>query len=233
VTSHLEDEPSLGSEALTTLREQMVEDQVRARGVQDPAVLAALERVPRHLFVQTQDREWAYSDRPLPIPGGQTISQPYIVGLMSEAAHASQARRCLEIGTGSGYQTAVLAELCPEVFSIEFVAETARFGHANLRAAGYYDRVHLRVGDGFDGWPEAAPFDTILVTAAPPDVPQPLLDQLAVHGKLVVPVGQPSAIQELQVWTRRSAGSEREAFEVQSLFGVRFVPFLGGRLGER
>ncbi len=145
-----------------------------AQGVSDPRLLAAMRRVPRHLFVPPELERLAYSDRPLPIPGGQTISQPYIVAFMTEAANISPSERCLEIGTGSGYQAAVLAELCAETYSIEYLPEVAAFGRANLDRAGYLERVELRVGDGYGGWPERAPFDVILVTAAPDEVPQPL-----------------------------------------------------------
>jgi protein-L-isoaspartate(D-aspartate) O-methyltransferase len=156
-------------------REAMVRDQVEARGVRDPAVLAAMARVPRHAFVPPALAEAAYADRPLPIGDGQTISQPYVVAAMTELARIAPGSRVLEIGTGSGYQAAVLAEIGAEVYSIEIVESLARRVAATLAALGYGDRVQLRVGDGHAGWPEAAPFDAILVTAAPPDIPRPLL----------------------------------------------------------
>ncbi len=209
-------------------RERMVELHLRGRGIQDPRVLAAMSRVPRHRFVPEATRAMAYADRPLPIGHGQTISQPYIVALMTEQAQPRATDRCLEIGTGSGYQAAVLAELCQRVYSIEYLAPVAEGGERNLRAAGYgADKVELRVGDGYRGWPEAAPFDVILVTAAPEQVPQPLLDQLAVGGRLVIPVGGQASAQELQRWTRRRAGGGQEAFQLEELMPVRFVPFLG------
>jgi protein-L-isoaspartate(D-aspartate) O-methyltransferase len=151
-----------------------------------------------------------------------------MVAAMSEAADPKSTERCLEIGTGSGYQAAVLAELCQRVYSIEYLPKVAAFGKANLEALGYTPgRVELRVGDGFKGWPEAAPFQTILVTAAPEQVPPPLLEQLDVGGRLVIPVGPEDAVQQLERWTRKAPGDAPEAFERETLMGVRFVPFLG------
>jgi protein-L-isoaspartate(D-aspartate) O-methyltransferase len=147
---------------------------------------------------------------------------------MTQAAAPEAIHKCLEIGTGSGYQAAVLAELCKKVYSIEYLEDVAKFGRDNLRAAGYPEaRVALRVGDGYRGWPEAAPFDVILVTAAPDHVPKPLLEQLAMNGKLVIPVGGESAVQELERWTRIAPGMGTTAFRREQLMGVRFVPFLG------
>jgi protein-L-isoaspartate(D-aspartate) O-methyltransferase len=221
------------SDELAAEREALVRRTIEERGVKDPRVLAAMRRVPRHRFVLPRDRGRAYVDGPLPIVGGQTISQPYIVAFMTEAAHPRSDAKCLEIGTGSGYQAAVLAEVCGQVFSIEYLPAVARFGEQNLRRAGYGSaRVHLRVGDGYAGWPAEAPFDVILVTAAPEKVPPPLLEQLAVGGTLVIPVGSESGIQELERWTRRRPGAGEGAFERQDLLGVRFVPFLGEGAGK-
>jgi protein-L-isoaspartate(D-aspartate) O-methyltransferase len=209
-------------------RERMVRDDIAGRDVRDQRVLAAMRKVPRHAFVPEASRDLAYADRPLPIGHGQTISQPYIVAFMSEAAAPRPTDRCLEIGTGSGYQAAVLAELCRKTHSIEYLPEVARRGESNLRALGYGpDRVELRTGDGYRGWPEAAPFDVVLVTAAPERVPRPLLEQLAMGGRLVIPVGSTGGAQELERWTRTGAGQAADAFERKRLMSVRFVPFLG------
>lgn len=201
---------------------------LREEGIEDPAVLAAMTRVPRHRFVPEGYREQAYANRPLPIGSGQTISQPFIVAAMTQAAAPKSSDACLEVGTGSGYQAAVLAEICRKVYSIEYLPEVARFGAKNLRDAGYgAARVQLRVGDGYAGWPEHAPFDVIIVTAAPQRVPQPLLDQLREGGRLVIPVGPEDRAQELELWVRRASGSGPDAFDNKTLMGVRFVPFLG------
>jgi protein-L-isoaspartate(D-aspartate) O-methyltransferase len=211
----------------TREREQMVREQVMARGVDDPRVLAALRQVPRHRFVSEECSEFAYADGPLGIPGEQTISQPYIVACMSQAARLQPRDRVLEIGTGSGYQTAVLTELCQEVYSVEYLPEVAAFGRRHLAALGYLERgVELRIGNGYEGWPEHAPFDAILVTAAPKRVPPPLLHQLAIGGRLVIPVGA-GGDQNLELWTREAPGDDESAFSRATLFGVRFVPFLG------
>jgi len=201
-------------------REAMVRDQIEAREVRSAVVLAAMRKVPRHEFVPEAVRAHAYQDRPLPIEEGQTISQPYIVALMTELAAPGRSGRVLEVGTGSGYQAAVLAELAGEVYSIEIVEPLGRSAAERLRRLGY-GRVHLRVGDGFRGWPEAAPFDAILVTAAPEEIPPPLLEQLAPGGRLVIPVG--SHDQELLVVTRAADGR----LDRRSVIPVRFVPMTG------
>jgi protein-L-isoaspartate(D-aspartate) O-methyltransferase len=196
----------------------MVREQIEARGVSDPLVLAAMREVPRHRFVDAGMQSRAYDDRPLPIAADQTISQPYIVALMSELAGISSGDRVLEVGTGSGYQAAVLAAMGAEVYSIEIVDQLARSAGELLHKLGY--RVVVRSGDGYAGWPEHAPFDAILVTAAPPAIPEPLKQQLAVHGRLVVPVGR--NYQDLVVLTRTEDGYER-----RSVIPVRFVPMTG------
>jgi protein-L-isoaspartate(D-aspartate) O-methyltransferase len=206
-------------------RERMVAEQIEARGIRDPRVLAALRRVPRHRFVPEAQRASAYEDRALPIAAGQTISQPLIVALMSELAAVSRGERVLEVGTGSGYQAAVLAELGARVYSIEIVPELAASARAALAACGY-ERVHVSTGDGYRGLPERAPFDAILVTAAPDHVPQPLVDQLAVGGRLVIPVGDD--FQELRVLQRTRAGIEERVVS-----NVLFVPMTGEAQRQR
>ena len=203
---------------LRDARARMVQEQIAARGVTDERVLDAMRQVPRHEFVLPAHRERAYDDTPLPIEAEQTISQPYIVALMSELADIQPGDRVLEVGTGSGYQAAVLAQLGAEVLSIEIVEELARTAKARLQRLGY--TVKVRHGDGYAGWPEHAPFDAILVTAAPPSIPPPLEAQLAVGGKLVVPVGED--YQQLVVVERTASGYER-----RSVAPVRFVPMTG------
>jgi protein-L-isoaspartate(D-aspartate) O-methyltransferase len=201
---------------------------LREQGIRSERVLAAIEKVPRHEFVPEAARDSAYANRPLPIGHGQTISQPAVVAAMTEAADPRPTDRCLEIGTGSGYQAAVLAELCQSVYSIEYIEALALFAESNLRRLGYdRGRVALRTGDGYLGWPEAAPFDVVLVTAAPDHVPQPLLDQLAQGGRLVIPVGPTQGVQRLELWVRQRAGSDAGAFERKTLMPVRFVPLVG------
>jgi protein-L-isoaspartate(D-aspartate) O-methyltransferase len=206
-------------DAFTAARLEMVTTQIEARGVRDPRVLDALRRVERHRFVPEWLRGHAYEDRPLAIGHDQTISQPYIVALMTEEARVKPGARVLEIGTGSGYQAAVLSLLAGQVFTIEIVEPLATEAAARLAALGYRN-VSVRAGDGYRGWPERAPFDAILVTAAPPEIPQPLLDQLAVGGRLVAPVGEGD--QELVVVERSTAGLQR-----RRVIPVRFVPMTG------
>lgn len=199
--------------------ESMVRSQIVARGVKDPRVLAAMRRVPRHRFVPAALGAHAYADRPLPIGHRQTISQPYIVAYMSEALRVQPQSRVLEIGTGSGYQAAVLAELAKEVYSIEIVAPLGIRARALLEKLGYRNIV-TRIGDGYAGWPDKAPFDRIMLTAAPPQIPKPLIDQLAINGILVAPVGR--SWQYLVRWTKTPEGLKKE-----QLLGVRFVPMTG------
>ena len=209
-------------------RQTMVTEQLERRGVKDPRVLAAMRKVPRHVYAPKVDPEQAYEDRPQPIGHRQTISQPYIVGLMTQMAQVRPGARVLEVGTGSGYQAAVLAELAAEVYSIEIIPELAERASRVLAQQGYTN-VHVRAGDGYAGWPEHAPFDAIVVTAGAPRVPQPLLDQLAVGGRLVIPVDQPDydwgfprGAQQLEVHVRKETGFERIAG-----IPVRFVPMTG------
>jgi len=200
-------------------RRRMVEAQIRARGVRDERVLEALGRVPRHLFVPESMKALAYADEPLPIGGGQTISQPYIVAYMTEALEIEGPERVLEIGTGSGYQTAVLAELAREVWTVEIVEDLAERARATLEALGY-GNIRFRVGDGSLGWPEEAPFDAVIVTAAAARVPETLKGQLAPGGRMVVPVG--TSLQDLYRFRRADGG-----WDTERLLSVRFVPLVG------
>lgn len=209
-----------GHDSEAEKRARMVESQIVARGVRDPRVLAAMRQVPRHLFVDPPERAHAYEDHPLPIKGHQTISQPYIVALMTELAEITPNEKVLEIGTGSGYQSAVLSRLAREVYSIEIVPELARESAERLRQLGYTN-VTVMEGDGYRGWPEHAPFDAIIVTAAPASIPQPLLDQLAPGGRMVIPVG--SFFQELKVLSKDKNGKITE----KDILPVRFVPMTG------
>ncbi|HSP66398.1 MAG TPA: protein-L-isoaspartate(D-aspartate) O-methyltransferase [Bryobacteraceae bacterium] len=197
----------------------MVTDQIMARGVHDPLVLEAMNRVERHRFVPPGWERDAYLDGPLPIGDGQTISQPYIVALMTEMARIGAKSRVLEIGTGSGYQAAVLAEIAKEVYTIEIIERLGFLARETLEQL-HYRNIQLRIGDGYQGWPDAAPFDAILVTAAPSHIPPPLVDQLVMGGRLVIPVG--SFYQELEVIRRTELGVEKE-----SVIPVRFVPMTG------
>jgi protein-L-isoaspartate(D-aspartate) O-methyltransferase len=199
-------------------RARMVAEQIKARGVRDPRVLDALIRVPRELFIPDDSRSGAYDDRPIPIGYGQTISQPYIVAYMTEALKVEPSHRVLEIGTGGGYQTAVLAELAGEVYSIERISALAERARSTLESLGYAN-VHVRVGDGYAGWPEHAPFDRILAAAAPPGIPPALLEQLAEGGILVIPVGVDN--QELRVLQKHE-----NRLELLSTLAVRFVPMI-------
>lgn len=207
-------------ETLAQRRRLMVEAQMRSRGIADARVLEAMARVPRHRFIRPQDRDLAYGDYPVDIGLGQTISQPYIVAFMTEALALKPGDRVLEIGTGSGYQTAVLAELAREVYSIEVVPTHADAAAAVLHELGYTN-IHLRSGDGYGGWPEAAPFDAVIVTAAPDHLPQPLVDQLKAGGRMVVPVGRGD--QELLTLYKDDDG-----MRVASRLPVRFVPLTRG-----
>jgi protein-L-isoaspartate(D-aspartate) O-methyltransferase len=199
-------------------RAAMVASQIAARGVKDPAVLQAMQEVPRHLFVPLAQRAYAYGDHPLPIGYDQTISQPYIVAYMTEALGVAGRHRVLEIGTGSGYQAAVLSRLAGQIYSIEIVPELARRAATTLKEAGC-SNVTVRLSDGYLGWPEHAPFDRILVTAAPDHVPQPLVQQLASGGRMVIPVGPAGGVQELLVIEKTASGVVQKV-----TIPVMFVP---------
>lgn len=207
---------------VTLQRERMVADQIESRGVRNPEVLRVMRATPRHLFVPTDIRSRAYEDRPLPIGYGATISQPYIVALMTELLAPAKKHRVLEIGAGSGYQAAILGQLAAEVYSVEIVPELARSAASTLRELGYTN-ITVRQGDGYKGWPEQAPFDGIMVTAAPPELPQALVAQLSRGGRLVAPIGS-TWNQELIVIEKRADGTIRR----RSMGAVRFVPMKPG-----
>ncbi len=206
------------------LRRRMVEEQLRRRGLRNERVLRAMARVPRHLFVPAAERNWAYDDRALPIGHGQTISQPYIVALMTSALRPLPGDRALEIGTGSGYQAAVLAACGMEVFTVERIPALHAAARDALGLAGYLDHVHLKLDDGRLGWPEEAPFPRILITAAAEEVPRPLILQLEDDGLLVAPLGEPTLQTITRIRKAPDGAIEREALE-----GARFVPLLGDR----
>ena len=203
-------------------RDEMVERQIRGRDVIDARVLSAMRAVPRHEFVPGELRHLAYADTPLPIGYDQTISQPYIVAYMTEALELPSDAKVLDIGTGSGYQAAVLAQVARDVFSIEIVPELAASAAARLKELGY-DNVRVRRGDGYRGWPDEAPFDGIIVAAAPDHIPQALIEQLAIGARLVIPVGDRS--QTMTIVTKTEDGST-----IETTFPVRFVPMTGGAL---
>lgn len=201
------------------LREQMVEHQIKSRNIRDERVLAAMLKVPRHLFVGENLQDQAYTDQPLPLGHEQTISQPYMVAIMTELLNLKGHEKTLEIGTGSGYQTSVLAELAGEVYTVEIVEALALKARNLLEELGYQN-IHFKIGDGYFGWEEHAPFDVIIVTCGPAHVPQPLIDQLAEGGRLVIPVGY-----EFQILTilEKTKGRLRESESIS----CRFVPMTG------
>jgi len=208
------------ADAMAAARENMVRSQLIPRGIRDPKVLAAMRKVPRHLFVEEALRSQAYGDFPLPIGEQQTISQPYIVAFMTESLELTGTEKVLEIGTGCGYQAAILAELVPQVYSIERLPDLAAKARRTLEALRYFN-VKIKVGDGTLGWPEEAPFDAIMVTAAAPGIPRPLLDQLAMGGRLVIPVGDRFS-QTLDVVHKTSEGIKHDYRG-----GCRFVKLIG------
>jgi protein-L-isoaspartate(D-aspartate) O-methyltransferase len=202
-------------------RHQMVETQIKARGVTDERVLAAMEKVPRHLFVPQQYIDEAYADHPLPIGYGQTISQPYIVAYMTELLNLKPGDKVLEIGTGSGYQAAILAEITDKVYTVEIIPELARSAEERLKRLGY-ENVKVLNADGYYGWEEYAPYDAIIVTCAPDHIPQPLVQQLKDGGRMVIPVGSPGGYQTLTLVEK--VGGEVKTY---SMLWVLFVPMLG------
>jgi protein-L-isoaspartate(D-aspartate) O-methyltransferase len=199
-------------------RDNMVEVQIRSRGLGDEKILEAMRRVKRHLFVPFELRPYAYGDEPLPIGEGQTISQPYIVAYMTEALKLKGGERVLEVGTGTGYQTAILAEIAGEIYTVEIIAALSESAQQRLHGLGYRN-IRFKVGDGTFGWEEYAPYDAIIVTAAPPSVPRKLQEQLRVSGRMVIPVG--AGFQELVLITR-----EKKDFRKKKLLPVRFVPLV-------
>jgi protein-L-isoaspartate(D-aspartate) O-methyltransferase len=209
-------------------REQMVIETIERRGVTDEDVLKAMRAVPRHLFVPENERDYAYGDYPLPIGYGQTISQPYIVALMTELLKLKEGDKVLEVGTGSGYQAAILAEIPGlEIYTVEIVPDLAESACQRLESLGY-TQVHCKQADGYYGWPEHGPFDAIIVTAAPDHVPQPLVDQLAAGGRMVIPIGPPGGYQTLWQFVKQPDG-ELQAF---NMGGVAFVPLTGEGMKE-
>ncbi|MCX7681508.1 MAG: protein-L-isoaspartate(D-aspartate) O-methyltransferase [Anaerolineae bacterium] len=220
--------PDEEADIFTQQRESMVIETIERRGITDERVLKAMRTVPRHLFVPEDQRDHAYGDYPLPIGYGQTISQPYIVALMTQLLELKEGDKVLEIGTGSGYQAAILAEIPGvEVYTIEIIPALAKSARERLESLGYTS-IHCKEGDGYYGWPEHAPFDAIIVTAAPDHVPQPLVDQLAEGGRLVIPVGPPGSYQTLWKFVKRPGG-ELQAF---NMGGVAFVPLTGEGVKE-
>jgi len=206
-------------EDYTKARQEMVDSQIAAREIKDKAVLDAMRKVKRHLFVPDEMKSYSYTDGPLPIGEGQTISQPYIVAIMTELLEPKKDDKVLEIGTGSGYQAAILAEIVKEVYTIEIVPKLAKTAEERLKELGYKN-ITVKCGDGYQGWLEHAPFDSVIVTAAPDHIPQPLVDQLKIGGKLVIPVGD--LYQELIVVTKTKDGVKKK-----TVIPVRFVPMTG------
>ena len=215
---------SFQEDKYAVLRKEMVDDQIAKRGIRNPSTVKAMQKVPRHLFVPSQYADRAYEDNPLPIGYNQTISQPFIVAYMTELARPAKWKKVLEIGTGSGYQAAVLAEIVDTVYTIEIIPELAKEAYNRLARLGY-DNVIARQGDGYLGWKEHAPFDIIMVTAADDHIPQPLLDQLAENGRLIMPVGSPSSAQQIVLAVKRNGRIERSKLAM-----VRFVPLLRDRM---
>ena len=208
----------------TQQREAMIKKQIIAKGreIKDPAVIAAMQKVPRHLFVPEQLREYAYEDRPLPIEADQTISQPYIVAFMTEYLELKGHEKILEIGTGSGYQTAILAEVCAEIYSLEIIESLAGTAQQLLQSLGYTN-IHIRSGNGYQGWADYAPFDAIIVTCAPQFIPESLTQQLVIGGKMIIPVGPSDGPQHL-ISLQKIA---EDQLMQKDVLPVRFVPMTG------
>lgn len=202
-------------------RKRMVEEQIAYRGVKDKRVLEAMESVPRHVFIPEETRSYSYYDQPVPIGFGQTISQPYIVAFMTELLQAGSDDVILEVGTGSGYQAAILARLVKRVYTIEIITDLGKEAQKRLKTLGC-DNVEVMIGDGYKGWPEHAPFDAIIVTAAAEHIPQPLIDQLKPGGRMVIPVGGVYAVQDLMLITKNASSKVVK----ESIIPVRFVPLL-------
>ena len=213
-------EEKAGQDLYASKRSAMVERQIRWRGVKDSLVLKAMRKVPRHQFVPENLKDMAYTDRPLPIGKDQTISQPYIVALMTEYLGLKGGEKILEIGTGSGYQAAILAEIAAEVYTIEIIQSLGDNAQKKLKSLGYKN-IHVKIGDGYQGWQEHAPFDGVIVTAAPVHIPQPLIDQLKTGGRMIIPVGD--YYQELILITKQKDGSIKK----KSVLPVIFVPMTG------
>jgi protein-L-isoaspartate(D-aspartate) O-methyltransferase len=207
------------ADRFVSARNDMVKTQITNRGITDAATIKALKKVPRHFFVPKANENNAYGDFPLPIGYGQTISQPFIVAYMTEIVNPAGKKKALEIGTGSGYQAAILAEIVDTVYTIEIIPELARESALIFEKLGYKNIIG-KPGDGYNGWPQHAPFDIIIVTAAAEEIPKPLIEQLAENGRLVIPVGEPGAIQELILLVKKNGRIEKK-----SLTSVRFVPF--------
>jgi protein-L-isoaspartate(D-aspartate) O-methyltransferase len=214
------------SEPFSARRMAMVERDIKGRDISDPAVLKAMEKVPRHLFVETRLRDQAYADYPLLIGEGQTISQPYIVALMTQSLHLKKQDKVLEIGTGSGYQAAVLAEIAQQVYTVEIITSLAARAAALLKTLGYRN-IQFRTGDGFQGWKEHAPYDAILVTCAVSSIPPPLAAQLKEGGRIILPLGDARSVQTLVLGVKK-----RGSIEMKNMSAVRFVPMTGEARGR-